>query len=206
MKTRLLALQTLNRIFTRKEYSNIAINNALNNNDLGDKDKRLFTQIVYGVIKNKILLDHYLKPYLQGKVLKDWMRHLLEMSIYQIIFLDRVPKYAILNDAVEIAKKVDRNTINSSKLINAVLRNFDETNLNEPIKEETKYSIDAWLFKQLKGQYKSEYKEILDSFERDPKSSARVNPLKIQRSKLINEQISESTVTNTGVIFESGNI
>ncbi|QVK19933.1 16S rRNA (cytosine(967)-C(5))-methyltransferase RsmB [Mycoplasmatota bacterium] len=203
MKVRSLAHQTLNRIFTSKEYSNITINNVLSNNELNDKDKRLYTQIVYGVLKNKILLDHYLKPYLKGKSLKDWMRHLLEMSIYQMIFLDRIPKYAILNDAVEVAKKID---FNSSKLINAVLRNFDTENLNEPLKEEIRYSIDEWLFKQIKGQYKEEYMDILDSFNKNPKASARVNSLKTQRYKLLNDRIHESKVTNTGIIFDSGNI
>lgn len=201
MEARQKALDSINRIFSRKEYSNIVINHTLKNSNMNQKDKALYTQIVYGVLKNKMLLDYYLKPYTQGKKMKDWMRHLLELSIYQMLFLDRIPKYAILNDAVEIAKKTD---YNASKMINAILRNFEVQ--SEPTEEHIKYSMDEWLFKQIKGQYKDSYKEIMDSYMKNPKSSARVNALKTQRNKLKKEFFLFSTVTNTGVIYQKGNI
>lgn len=201
MEARQKALDSINRIFSRKEYSNIVINHTLKNSNMNQKDKALYTQIVYGVLKNKMLLDYYLKPYTQGKKLKDWMRHLLELSIYQMLFLDRIPKYAILNDAVEIAKKTD---YNASKMINAILRNFEVQ--SEPTEEHIKYSMDEWLFKQIKGQYKESYKEIMDSYMKNPKSSARVNALKTQRNKLKKEFFLFSKVTNTGVIYQKGNI
>ncbi len=200
---RRLALETLNNIFSKKQYSNLAISKAIKDNDLNDKDNRLFTEIVYGVLKNKMLLDNYLKPYLEGKVLKDWTRHLLALSIYQILFLDKVPKYAIINDAVEIAKEYEYTT---SKLINAVLRNFDVDCLYEPPNESVEYSINEWLYKQIKGQYKDDYLKILKSFNDKPKLSARVNSWKIKREKLLNENIKLSKISKDGVIFAKGNI
>ena len=201
MEARQNALDSLNRIFTRREYSNIVISNTIRHSRMSDLDRGLYTQIVYGVLKNKLLLDFYLRPYTDGKVLKDWMRHLLELSIYQMIFLDRVPPYAILNDAVEIAKKVD---FSASKLINAVLRNFVVQ--KEPTEDYIKYSTSEWLFKQIKGQYKDDYIEIMESYMRNPKLSARVNLSKTSRDRITSSTVIESTVTNTGVIYAKGNI
>ncbi len=201
MEARQNALDSLNRIFTRREYSNIVISNTIKNSKMSDLDRGLYTQIVYGVLKNKLLLDFHLRPYTDGKVLKDWMRHLLELSIYQMLFLDRVPPYAILNDAVEIAKKID---FSASKLINAVLRNFEVQ--KEPTEEYIKYSTSEWLFKQIKGQYKDDYIEIMESFMKNPKLSARVNLSKTSRDRITGSNVIESIVTNTGVIYAKGNI
>lgn len=201
MEARKRALDTLNRVFSKREYSNLVINQTIRNSNMNNKDKGLYTQIVYGVLKNKLLLDFYLRPFTDGKKLKDWMRHLLELSIYQMIFLDRIPKYAILNDAVEIAKNED---FNSSKMINAILRNFEIK--QEPTFEHIKYSIDEWLLKQIKGQYKDDYIEILESYQKVPKLSARVNLMKIKRDRLYKDLFEPSTVTNTGVILKKGNI
>lgn len=201
MEARKNALESLNKIFTRKEYSNIVISKTINEKRMSDLDRGLYTQLVYGVLKNKFLLDFYLRPYTDGKKIKDWMRHLLELSIYQMIFLDRIPTYAILNDAVEIAKAID---FNASKLINAVLRNFEVQ--KEPTEEHIKYSINEWLYKQIKGQYGEDYKLILDSFMLDPKLSARVNSYKTSRDKIVSETVVPSKVTKTGVIYTKGNI
>ncbi len=201
MEARTKALETLNRIFTKKEYSNIAINNTLKNSTMNDKDKGLYTQIVYGVLKNKLLLDFHLRPYTDGKKLKNWMRHLLELSVYQLLFLDRVPSYAVLSEAVEIAKTID---FNASKLINAILRNFEVQ--KQPTEDYIKYSINEWLYKQIKGQYPENYEAILTSYMEVPKLSARVNLMKIPRNRLTNDRVVASTVTNTGIIFKRGNI
>jgi len=201
MKVRKLMFNTLQSILIKKEYSNIAINKAIQNGNLSDKDRRLYTQVVYGVLQNKLLLDFYTKEYLKGKVVKEWVRTLLAMSVYQMIFLDKIPMYAIINEAVEIAKEIDRG---SSGMINAILRNF--TVKEEPTDESILYSVDKWLYKQLKGQYPDDYIDILKSFNNIPKASARVNPLRSNVSKLLSDNIKKSTVTKTGVIFSEGNI
>ena len=63
---------------------------------------------MYGTIKNIMLLDYYLEPYLKIKKPEPWFQNLLRMSVYQLKFLDKVPNYAIVNEAVNIAKKKAR--------------------------------------------------------------------------------------------------
>ena len=65
-------------------------------------DRNLYTELVYGTIKRKYTLDYILKPFVKTKI-KGWMRQLLWMSIYQYVYLDKVPDHAIINEAVDIA-------------------------------------------------------------------------------------------------------
>lgn len=195
-----LACDAIDRIFSGKEYSNIVINQIIRDNDLNEKDRALFTQIVLGVVKNKLLLDFYLAPFIKGKNLSSWLRHLLLLSIYQKVFLDKIPDYAIHNTAVEAIKKRE---YSATGLVNAVLRQF--TLREDEAPEYIKYSVNEWLYKQIKGQYKDSYIEILESYGKNPKTSARVNKLKITREKLIDRRILPSEVSNVGLILQSGN-
>ena len=67
-------------------------------------DKNLFTELVYGTIKRKYTLDYLLKPFIKTKI-KSWVRQLLWMSLYQYLYLDKIPNHAIIHEAVDIAKK-----------------------------------------------------------------------------------------------------
>ena len=55
-------------------------------------------------------LDYYLEPYLKGKI-EPWVKTLLRLSLYQIVYLDRIPAHAVVHEAVEIAKRRDRKSV-----------------------------------------------------------------------------------------------
>jgi len=55
---RALAVEALTRVFQNKAYSNIEISNLLNKSDMPDADSRLMTNIVYGVIQHKYVLEY----------------------------------------------------------------------------------------------------------------------------------------------------
>ena len=97
------ALDSIHAILNEGAYSNLEINDVLSSQDLSAVDKGLYTELVYGTIKRKFTLDYYLRPFVQTKI-KGWVRQLLWMSIYQYVYLDKVPNHAIINEAVEIAK------------------------------------------------------------------------------------------------------
>src|SRR5699024_8979590 len=124
-----LAVEALTRVFKNKAYSNIEINNILKNSDMSDADKRLMTNIVYGVIQHKYVLEYQLEPYLKDKKLDLWLDLLLQTAIYQLSYLDKIPEHAVLNESTEIAKqKANRGAGN---LVNAVLRNFQRHGARE---------------------------------------------------------------------------
>ena len=118
MNVRRFALDAISKILDNKAYSNIVVSNYLNKFEMSKEDKNLFSNIVYGTIQYYLTLDFYIEPFLNQKKTKNWIKHLLNMSVYQLVYLD-IPEYAVVNEAVEIANLRDRSI---GKFVNAVLR------------------------------------------------------------------------------------
>ncbi len=136
--------KALDQVVNEKAYSNLYLRKHLN--EVKEKDKALATQIYYGTIQNYLYCHECWTLYAKKKVNKK-IEVLLTMSVYQLLFLDRVPNYAILNDAVSIAKKID---YKSSGFVNAILHKV------KPIENPSlalKYSLPEWLYKMWVGQY-----------------------------------------------------
>ena len=126
-----LALMTLEEVFDKGAYSNIALNKSLKKSRLSDKDRALVTEIVYGTVARKITLEWYLSHFIVDRdKLELWVYHLLLLSLYQLLYLDNIPDHAIVNDAVTIAKNRG-NKKGAEKLINAVLRRVSSETLPE---------------------------------------------------------------------------
>lgn len=212
-----LAVEALTRVFKNKAYSNIEINNILNNSDMSDADKRLMTNIVYGVIQHKYVLEYQLEPYLKDKKLDLWLDLLLQTAIYQLSYLDKIPEHAVLNESTEIAKqKANRGAGN---LVNAVLRNFQRHGAREMSGKDTVYdlskfySVPRWLvqlFIDQQGMAKA--KEILKSINQPSHVSIRVNTNKTTVSDLQKTlqskgfDVKPSKISSVGLICESGNL
>ena len=212
-----LAVEALTRVFKNKAYSNIEINNILNNSDMSDADKRLMTNIVYGVIQHKYVLEYQLEPYLKDKKLDLWLDLLLQTAIYQLSYLDKIPEHAVLNESTEIAKqKANRGAGN---LVNAVLRNFQRHGAREMSGKDTVYdlskfySVPRWLvqlFIDQQGMAKT--KEILKSINQPSHVSIRVNTNKTTVSDLQKTlqskgfDVKPSKISSVGLICESGNL
>ncbi len=99
-----LALQTLTDILIEGAYSNHALSEQIEKNELTVQDKNFMTELVYGTLQHEQLLNFYVTPFFKGKV-KAWIRILIQMTLYQILFLDSVPEHAAISEAVKIAKK-----------------------------------------------------------------------------------------------------
>lgn len=112
----------LDKIETKYAYSDKLLQNELN--DLSDLDKKLATEVVHGVLRWREKLDWYLKQLYKGEFenLLLTVKSILRAALYQLIFLDRVPAYAVLNESVEIAK--DKFNQRTANLVNAILRNY----------------------------------------------------------------------------------
>lgn len=82
-----LALTTLDKVLGRGSYSNLQLNQTLQNSDLSSADKRFVTTIVYGVLQRKLTLEYWLSPFIK-KEPQSWVKTLLLMSIYQYQYLD----------------------------------------------------------------------------------------------------------------------
>ena len=111
---RYVALEALERVTKGGAYSNLLLRELMNQGRLNEKDGRLLTELVYGTIARQLLLDYYLMPFTkQAKKVDGWVQNLLRLSLYQLLYLDKVPSHAILNEAVNlkcyIVFSVDKN-------------------------------------------------------------------------------------------------
>jgi len=100
------------------------IDRAFSFQPMDQRDKRLVIEIVYGVLRNKLLIDYILESFVSDRSFlrnKHLMR-ILRIGVYQIAFLERIPDHAAVNESVSLAKD-NRDTKNYTGVINAVLRN-----------------------------------------------------------------------------------
>ncbi len=100
------ALEILETIEKNQSYSNLLLNNAINKNEIDKKDIGLLTELTYGTLQRKMTLDYFLSPFLtKNKKMESWVRQLLRLTIYQMVYLDKIPDRAAIFEAVEIAKR-----------------------------------------------------------------------------------------------------
>ncbi|URZ00811.1 16S rRNA (cytosine(967)-C(5))-methyltransferase RsmB [Clostridium felsineum] len=192
--TRKIVLDVLNKVFSNDGFSNIVLNKALKNSEISSKDKGFITEIVYGTIKYKYSIDIIISKFIKTKINKvdKKVLNILRMSIYQMRYLDKVPDFAVVNEAVNIAKK--QVSMKSSKFVNAVLRNYIRNpemnfyNKNNNVESLCfKYSFEPWLVKFFLKQYKESTEKILKGLNESPSITIRVNTLKTSHEELFNK-------------------
>ena len=144
MGARETALNVL--IACRKEagWSNGVLKNYIARDRLDRRDAALATRLCYGVVQNRLKLDHYLKQLLTGK-LKDLhpvVHDILHLGLYQILEMDRVPESAAVNESVDLAKKYCPKQRIAPGLVNGVLRSAvrEKDNLKAPTGCQEQYS------------------------------------------------------------------
>ncbi|MFK4567653.1 16S rRNA (cytosine(967)-C(5))-methyltransferase RsmB [Enterococcus sp. UD-01] len=214
---RYVALRTIERVDNGGAYSNLLLNEMINKSALSEKDSRLFTELVYGTISRKLLLEYYLTPFIQNpRKVDSWVKNLLSLSVYQLVFLDKIPDHAIINEAVEIGKH--RGNSGIGKFVNGVLRAFQREGVPslEKIKDPVdrlavEISMPKWLTEKLIKQLGSEEtrKLGLSLFEKSH-VSGRVNINEISISAALDELKREgiealaSEVSPYGIVAEKG--
>ena len=205
---RLLAVELLTRVESQGTYSNLALNKVIEENNLSVKDTKLLTTIVYGVIQHKLTLEYWLEPFIKkANRLQLWVKELLLVSLYQMVYLDKIPDRAVFNESIEIAKIKGHTGIR--KFVTGVLHSIRRNGLrevNEIDNDITRLSIGTstpkWLVEELiKELGITKVESILDTINTSPKHSVRINTYKVNKQILVNElkndgyTIRESEVT-----------
>lgn len=202
-----LALQTLTDILIEGAYSNHALSEQIEKNELTVQDKNFMTELVYGTLQHEQLLNFYVTPFFKGKV-KAWIRILIQMTLYQILFLDSVPEHAAISEAVKIAKK--RGGQFNGKLVNAILREMMRTPLPslETIKDkEERLAIETshplWLIKLWSKQYGYEKAvQMAHANNERVNVTIRVNGVKGTREELKQKLEAEGITCTYGTLSE----
>ncbi|MBX4265302.1 16S rRNA (cytosine(967)-C(5))-methyltransferase RsmB [Clostridium estertheticum] len=204
--SRLVAITVIEKVLNDNAYSNIVLGLELNKSELNDKDKALVTEIVYGTLKYKYTIDKILQHFVKNGFdkLESFVLNILRISVYQIRYLDKIPSFAAVNEAVNLTKK--KSNIGASKLVNGVLRSYLRETEAKYYNEENdierlcfEYSFTKALVKLFIKQYgPQKAEEILKGLNYKPDVTVRVNTL-----KLTYKEIWEKLVEN-GYNIEEG--
>ncbi len=100
------AVQSLIAIEKNRRYSNLELDASLTKSDLSDADRRLYAALLYGVVERKITLDYDVTRFSGRNLSKidPELLAILRISLYQLFFMDKIPRHAILHEAAELAK------------------------------------------------------------------------------------------------------
>ncbi len=147
---------------------------------LDRRDAALASRLCYGVLQNRMLLDHYIQQVLTGSIskLQPVVLDILRIGMYQILFLDKVPVSAAVNEAVEQGKKYANRS--AAGLINGVLRHAvrEKDHLKAPGSLSVRYSHPDALVELLRTSVEDDGLEALLASHNDtPSTVIQVNSL-----------------------------
>ncbi|MFA5803223.1 MAG: 16S rRNA (cytosine(967)-C(5))-methyltransferase RsmB [Melioribacteraceae bacterium] len=181
------AVKILNRIDRTDAYLDKLLDIEIKNSNLSGLDKSLLFEIVHGVTRWLGRIDWILNGFYKGQFSKciPNVKNAMRVALYQILFLDKVPEYAAVNEAVEFVKKLQGQK--PADLTNAVLRNIirskDSIRYPDPNEDiiayfSAYYSHPSWMVKRWINRYgKDETEKLLISNNNKPLLTIRVNGL-----------------------------
>ena len=128
---RKLALNALCDVTIGDAYSNIALDRRLRSAEISDADRRLATGIFYTALDNRNYIDYVLNHFIDHMPEEKVVRELLHVACAQILYMDRVPDYAAVDEAVEQIRAFNR--AQYAPLINGVLRSVIRSRDNKEL-------------------------------------------------------------------------
>ncbi len=139
-------------------------------NELKDEDRQLANELAFGTLRHREEIDQIVRETLTGDFfsLDSTLKNVLRIAVYQYLFFDRIPIYAIVNEAVNFGR-----SIKEKGLINAVLRGVIRNKRVQVLREPR-----AWVFRKIMDAYQVEGEKIIDCFKIRPTPYIRINLLK----------------------------
>ncbi|MFQ5850492.1 MAG: 16S rRNA (cytosine(967)-C(5))-methyltransferase RsmB [Candidatus Binatia bacterium] len=165
-----LAVEVLSKVERRNAYADVLLDRSLKGSSILLRDRALLTQLVYGTLRWRGRIDWLLGRILHRplSIMNPYLRNLLRLTLYQLLFLDRVPGYAAVNEGVELAKR--HGGIRAGRLVNGVMRGIlrEKNSLDVPDAGDVPvdslavfWSHPDWLVKRWLGYFGREGTEML---------------------------------------------
>ena len=191
-QSRYEALRILVRVEQDRAFADIVLEHALEHARLEPRDAALCTELVYGTLRWRRHLDWRLAPHLKRPLekLDPWVRSLLRLTAYQLFFLDRVPRWAAVDEAVSLAKLKSRRP-GPPEFVNAVLRSLTRATGAPPLPASpveaaaVRCSFPDWIAARWLDRYGAAEAEALMVASNDrPPITLRANALRTTRDAL----------------------
>jgi len=203
MDAREVALLTLNACERQGGWSEGILKKQLAQSGLDSRDTALASQICFGILQNRLLLDYYLSQFssIPLKRMESKVLQLLRIGLYQMLFLTRIPHSAAVNCSVELTRKHCKNP-RASGMVNGILRSLERSIDHLPVLAQTDivsylstlYSHPSWIVSEwLELLGEKETIRLLKANNCAPAIFAQVNTCRISTAALMT-QLSEAGV------------
>ena len=183
------AVKILNRVERTDAYLDKLLEAEFRSSEINDLDKSLLNELVHGVLRWQMKLDWVLNGFFHGNFTKSeaTVKNALRIALYQIMFLDKIPHHAAVNEAVEFVKRIRGEK--AGNLVNAVLRNilrnidaihYPDVTIDAVQYLAIMYSHPVWLVRRWVNRFGyAEADKLLQANNRKPVLSLRINTMKI---------------------------
>jgi 16S rRNA (cytosine967-C5)-methyltransferase len=200
---RQLAFEALQNIYQRLAYTDIALDKVFSSASISSFDRHLVSELVYGIVRRKRTLDSLINQLATKKATQQPLnlRIILQLGLYQLRYLDKIPESAAVNTSVDLAK--NNGLAKLSGVVNGILRSYIRLSEKEDLlilpsdfipRLGVKYSFPDWLVSLFVEQFNvKQTKKLLDWYNQTPNLDLRVNSLKITRENL------QETLLNHGI-------
>jgi len=206
------ALEILRRVETGDAYASV----LLRTSGTSGRDMALTTELVYGVLRRRMWLDHLIGSF-SSRPLKEIdfaLLLILRLAVYQILFLDRVPDHAAVNEAVRSARTVARGGRTGAAFVNGLLRTMIRKRSRIPAPPDPARAKDPaaalalsgshpeWLVRRWVGRFGLEETQRLIAAANAPASQAlRANRLRTTSSDLAARLSAEGVRTRPSAVL-----
>lgn len=203
------ALQIINDVLYKGAFLEESLE-ILKKSNIDERDYNFIKEITTGVIRNRTYLDYVIKINSRVKIkrIHKIILSILEMAIYQMYFLDKVPDYSIVDESVNLAKIYGNR--GSISFTNGILRSISKKDAPQVKIEDsidnlsTFYSHPKFYTEYFYNNYGEEFtKKLLKANNEMPPFTIRVNTLKTSKSDLMSNlkelgfEIEETVYDNT---------
>ncbi len=194
-RCRELAVEILEKVEKRNAYADILLDQSLRKSSLSLLDRALLTQIVYGTLRWQGRIDWHMSQFLRRPLssMEPHLKNLLRLTLYQLLFLNKIPDYAAVDEGVELAKKYGGSK--AGGLINGVarriLRERDHLGFPDPQQDvalhlSVLWSHPKWLVRRWLQQFgREETEKLLRANNQESPLTVRVNRLKKSMKNLL---------------------
>lgn len=186
------ALKVLYRIEYEDAYSNLALKEQLAKSSLDARDRAFVSALVYGVVQRKYTIEYLISSFskIKPKKISKYILLILKIGIYQLLYMDKVPDSAAVNESVKLARRYGH--ASSAGFVNGILRSIEreKENLPEPKDESERiamhYSFPLQMAKRWIELFGKDFAcDLMQAMNTPPQMCLRVNELKAESDEIL---------------------
>lgn len=209
--SRKIAAQGLRSVLFEEKYSNLVFNELVSKYGLKGVDKSFASALFYGSLDRLNTLDFVINLFAkQGvKSLPPYTAAVLRIAVYQLLYMDKVPESAAVNEAVNSVKRSKENRC--SGIVNGILRSIirERERVDNLINDKPclKFSCPEPIYESLVNDYGQETADaVVATFVKTPKIYLRVNTVKTTAEELVKKLDCDAQIIDETTVSLSGGL